>query len=199
MYESLKQRSGLDRAGYNSNVEFNRALRSAENTLLAFNLKRFGSPDPMVDAALRPFIVEKKYFTPADIKLPADLHTILRLQEDGQMAPIYPIRVDAAASTLQSPIRSKVRSYYIANGEAILVPSASGVVVTLSYIRHPKYGSRAVTVGAEDVEVYDQNGSVDLEWDQVFEEDLLSLLLFIKGIEVKNNELVQFARAQTAQ
>lgn len=69
--------------------------------------------------------------------------------------------------------------------------------VTFKYLRQPIFGVYSTVVDTvREMEVYNSATSKDLEWKESEMVGIIDIMLLHKGIEIRDNELVQFAQAK---
>jgi hypothetical protein len=122
------------------------------------------------------------------------------LQPNIQYFPVDYMNSNEVFYTLSSPIRqpsiqNNIYRHQILNNTIYVYPKLDKVV--LKYLRRtttPVWGSTPVSTPTGDFAQYDPAISVNFEWQYENFQDLVDLVLFYLGLQVKDSEIVQFAR-----
>lgn len=202
--------SRKDKTGYTSNAEFNRDIAQAQVVLMNFYHRRYQAEKHFSEAVV-PFKV------PVDLTvsggratLPDNFRHMISVhativdsscedQPKSRVVPLEPIK-DGANGILSGGIYSPDLDLGIAwyerfNSYLTIHPSELKKV-TLTYLRDPAAATRAVDIDTvNDLETYNAANTVDLEWPDQEYSNFVSLLMFFKGVSLKENILIQFAQA----
>jgi len=201
-------------AGYNSVDEFNGNLRDSENLLFEYYYKQFETTQKIVDA-LSPFLVEKtQNISNGYVEYPSDYRHELELSylmvqskddcTDPEMEEKPMIKLsaneerDTMGSTIRKPSLEKGLLYWIPVNNKIRVrPLYLKGETNFKYFRHPIFGVYGTKLDLQkQIEVYDSANSTDLEWDIQEENNIIDLLLLMKGISIRDTDLMQFASSK---
>ena len=203
-----------DKSGYSSNDEFNRALNYAENLLFSFYMEKY-EQNNLISDSLSPFIVKNTSLaiTSGTGTLPTDYRHRIDLmfnKIENDDCEAYYTKISASPigsneegiitdSVLRRPSVEKKKVYYFIEGDSIRVlPELTGTV-TFKYLRSPDFGNRVVTYDEDAVdEVYDEESTTDLEWEEQDRQNLINILLFLKGVQIRDSELLQFLGTRKA-
>lgn len=200
------------KGGYTTGDQFNRASRDAENYLLEFLVQKERETRRNMDA-LAPFVAEThQTITLGYAALPDDyVHKrdwYLRVQDTNCVGnnlvynnyELRELKSGEYSNLINSPIRrptiTKPRAELI--GSSIKVyPSTTTGDIYLKYIRTPVYAEWAYELDEEnDQENYDVYNSVDYEWMESEANALIDILLFLKGVQIRDSEIVQWLAAK---
>lgn len=206
IYRRVLDLSRKGRSGYLNAEEFTRHCNEAQDLLFRFYFKKY-EEDQIITDALRPFVKDAlAQLTNSRAPLPADYRhkiavSVFRMNQGSYTQyPIQFIRNHEVDLTRISPIRKPVLSeprswrYSIADNFFSVVPEMEGGY-KIVYLCNPPNGKYAVTInGGTDEEDYDAGNSIDLIWNTQEMTNIIDLVLFLIGFQVKDNEIIQFAR-----
>lgn len=214
LYIYLRDLMRKDSIGWTSSDEYNRLLVLAQNDLFEFYLEQVQSNHRMT-TGLRVFVKEQTiagvagyYDLPADFryKLEVGIRTIENAEncDDSPIVNFYP--ADQAnsdkllllgESTIRKPSIANNRYYYEFIGGKIKVTPVTTAKLYLKYYRQPAVATRAYTLNTTTFEeVYNSGTSIQLEWPAEEFNSFVEILLFYKGIQMRDAELVQWLNAK---
>ena len=198
------------KGGYASNDEFNRDFNDVQNKLLTYYVRMFEQHREVTDATVP---LRKRLSIPVKngiVELPEDYRHLISLDyrfieqaECGDITTDTTIpclflpeleRALTLTSATRGPSLSKKVMYHtMENGKVQIHPSVTGNV-NMSYFIQAPVATRAVTVDLVNIqENYDAANTVDPVWPDQEEVNLIALMLFYKGIEIKDNDIIQWA------
>lgn len=205
------------KSGYTSGDEFTRDLNDVQEILFNYYQSFFQANQRVVDV-LRPFIVESYlpisggYASLPDNyrhKIEIGYALIENAPDCGEKPTIdvCPMRhykeneaLQRAKNSIRKPSLEKGTMGFTYVGNDIkLHPSDLAGSVYLKYFRKPiqvNWGYTLDTVN--DNEVYDPVTSVDLEWTETETANIINLMLFYRGLEIRENALIQWASSHQA-
>lgn len=201
-----------DKGGYTSNDEFNRYSQQAEQSLWQYYSQIFEA-SKMVPDGMQPFTKELGVVLSAAgrASLPADYGHWLQLwwnevlNGDCGEEPtttkhlLEYLEKNESGLTLKSTIRRPSRATDILNWEFVnaqiqVYPTTLQPSITLEYLRFPVYSVRAVTIDAtNDQENYDAGATINYEWRDQDQNNLVDLILLQYGIVIRESDVIQFA------
>ena len=194
-----------NQSGYSSNEEFNRGLKYAQNALYEYYVLMMDA-DSRIQGALSRFISTYNFVPLTDVALPKDyrrrLNAMCQWYKAGCESPtkieVCPdfLETDEDCLVLTSPIlkpsiESKRVAYQV-EGKMIKVHPKFNGTFFFKYLRYPMEAARGETIGAGDIEIYDEGSTVNLEWGEEELNNIIDLMLYYKGMEVKDSSIVQF-------
>lgn len=103
------------------------------------------------------------------------------------------IRLDN--SVIKPTLKYPIANFYSAG---IRVNPYEIKAIKMAYLRKPKIPKRNYTVNANDQTVYDPIGSVQLEWDETFWNDIAAIILSYYGVTIRDGELFNYAQQRKA-
>lgn len=195
------------KAGYSSSDEFNRDVRDCQNLLFEFYAAKYDQSQAVKDS-LAPF------FTQADIAIGSGVvafpsgyrHLLMASFLDIQnvagsakitVRPMQWLSTNEVGLTLASAIRKPVYPgrlafEQISTGIKVYPETLSGSC-RLHYLAAPPEAKRGYTVNLTTFEEdLDVPTTIDLVWGEQDETNLIDLLLFFKGIQIRETELLQW-------
>jgi len=200
-------------AGYTSSEEFNRHLNQCQDMLMRYYYKLFEESQIVVDS-LFPFLKELQLIvgTNGIVPMPDDYRYRLEVgylevfnaacEETGgptiQPKPMHYLAANEVIETLSSPIRkpSKEKRIYkhtFVNNYMQVYPKDLTGYVNFKYVRDPLQAVYATTFDSINrIQVFDSSNSVDLEWLDQDRDNLVDLLLLMKGISIRETALTQW-------
>lgn len=195
IYQRWRDLVRKNKSGYISNDEFNRQMAAAQAVLSEMYFAMFSRSRRVTDA-LRPFLKDSDplQVSGGTMALPSDYRHLVEVfvLKDGKW-----IRsLECAPNEVGFVSNSLVRGPNIQSGDFRHTVDSTGVRLfgvvggsaKVSYLRSPKAAVRAVTVDSgNDVENFDANNSVDIEWPTgICHDQLVDLLLWHSGVAVKD-------------
>lgn len=201
----------LNKSGYDSNEEFNRNVNHAQIVIMNYYHRIYESEQHVSDAVV-PFKKEVILtVSSGQATLPTDFRHRLSIWHDyvingeckGEVAksrkvPMPSLRSNQRSHMLSGGIyepslKRGVAYHELFDGYAKVFP-ASTPSISLVYLRKPEDALRATTLNEVTEQMdYDASNSVHLEWPEQELGNFVSLLMFFKGISVKETALIQFA------
>ena len=105
---------------------------------------------------------------------------------------------DTLASAIRKPSLENKLLYWVQMSDKFRIrPMELIGNVTFKYLRQPTFGVYSTIIDTvREMEVYDSTTSKDLEWKESDMVGIIDIMLLHKGIEIRDNELVQFAQAK---
>jgi hypothetical protein len=203
LYQRLQDLSRKNQSGYSSNEEFNRNLIFAQNSLFEYYVAMMDA-DSRIHGALSRFISDYSFTPLSDVSLPIDYRRRLNAMCSWYVASCGETKVEVCpdfletdedclvltSAILKPSIDNKIVAYQI-EGDLIKVhPKFNGQFV-LKYLRYPTIPVRGVTI-VNDIEVYDVTQTTELEWGEEEINNFIDIILYFKGMEVKDSSLIQF-------
>lgn len=190
--------------GYSSSDEFNRSIADAQNILLDYYVRLYEVSGVITDS-IRVFIKRDNLsLTNFKAQLPGDYRRWVDCvfqkvtNTDGdplvEEKTMYYAHGAGFNLTETSAIRktSEKRVNYTIEGSYLRTGKKDGRV-GLTYIRYPKAAVRGYTTNEETFnEDYDSATSVDLEWPASEANMIIAIVLYFKGIEIRDMKLQQF-------
>lgn len=202
-----------NQAGYITDSEFNGNLRSAELTLYEYYFRIFEQSSQIVDA-LNPFIVETTIQLTNGIgDFPSDYRHRLEVGYTWMKNDCYSgapkideIPVDymqaneereVLSSAIRKPsIEKKIIRHTFKNDKIYVYPKEVREI-NFKYLKEPVFGVYASTLVSNangDFDQFDPANSIDPQWPVQETNNLLDLLTFYRGIELRSTALIEFAR-----
>lgn len=202
-----------DRGGYTNSEEFNRSLHDAQSDLAEYYYMKFEIEQKVPDALI--FLIKTTFLPIVSgvAALPdnyrhrlAIYYRFLKSDNCTLKDTRYPLRhrnLDQIDEALNSPIRKasleKRRFYhYQANGQINVLPKTLTGNVELMYLINPpeaKYG--VILNPITQQEEYDPLTSVDPFFPLSEEQNLIDMLLYYKGVEIREGALLEFVQMRT--
>lgn len=211
LYERVKDLSRKDKSGYTDPDEFNRGLQQAEELLMSYYIARTEQTQE-VPESLAPFIdyregipiLSRRY-----IQRPSDMRYVVEVyvgypEKIGCETKIRYGVADAVTgrevgTRAESLIRTSPR-YFYENRTIAIEPPNIYTLAKLRYVRNPVYGVYGYTTDFENDRIlYDANTSKQPEWLIQDENNILDLLLTLKGIETRDSILMQWVARNVQQ
>ena len=205
----VNELSRKDRGGYVDVENFNRNLNDVQDVLLNYYFKMYETSKEVSDA-ISPFVVSTVLNVRGGrVAKPSNYRNCLSIRdtkavlvgritrwEDGH--DFEQMNVDETSWTLDSPIRKPSSNHrtwrYEMRDDVFLLHPKSFEKVKLVYLKNPPDAIYAVRVNPNlDEPIYDPDNSVDLIWSESEEQNILDLMLYFRGIETRDSELIQFA------
>jgi hypothetical protein len=209
IYKFIEYVASKNQKGRITPEQFNEVVNRAQMSLF---MERIGNPQeyqpgrpvPRVAYALTqrirndlaPFLSNPTLVTiPADgkLELPEDCKYVvaLRTESDDTIVDVdhdkigYRLKSEIVAPTLAYPIAVHYKGY-------IQLYPKNIANATLEYLRYPVKALYAFTV-ENGRPVYDEASSVQLEWDEICVNDIISRALIYIGINLQDGQLASFA------
>lgn len=188
--------------GYTSGPEFNRLLKLAQETLYRFyydNKDESQARQSLI--AFQEFTtlapVGSAYTKPSGYKDKLDA----KLLVGGKSIPIHFPARDELAMTLSSAVRGPDIEKNVVVGESVAgkfyVWPESIYKMFLRYYRNPAVPDRVTEIDEiTTAEVYDEGASTQLEWSYSNLQDFVDLLLFYKGLVIRDSALIQWVQTK---
>jgi len=213
LYIRIKDLSQKNRAGYFSVDEYNRHLQDALNLLFEYYAQDFEKTGKIIDS-LQPFIKKTDLaITNSFCSFPSDYRHFLSLayryvvnsDTCGTSPTVDLIGMDYRATdewddANDSPIRKPnilkgVVAYRFVNGQIETSQERGQVVMT--YLSKPSGAIMGYTVNPTTLEeVYNAGTSVQIPFLEQDETNLTDIILFLLGIQIRENALMQFVGAK---
>lgn len=220
IFERVRDLSRKDKAGYMSADEFNRDLAEAQTLLMDYHYQLFEKGEKGLDA-LSPFIKET-YLVITDqfCDFPADYRHKLEAGYvytkniccvDGCMVAKKPevdikdmqhLKTGEVLKTISSAIRKpKINlatgegkfAYTFVNNKVKVFPKELLGYLYFKYVTDPPLAFYSTTIDVNtQEEVYNPTTSINLAWNEQEQPDLVKLMLYFKGIEVRESALIQW-------
>lgn len=206
----VKDLARKNQSGYSSTDEFNRDLIDSQNMLYEYYYLQFQKSQKISDA-LMPFLVEltlpieygyvsypQDHRHPLEMSFKKIVNNYCGMPIELQIPMDY-LNANEERDTLRSYIRKpdmekEVMYYLQVNKKLKLHPMDLVGSVAYKYLREPKYGKYATTIDVVSAtEKFDATKSVNLEWESQEATNIINLMLMLKGISVRDTELIQFA------
>lgn len=193
-----------DHAGWISSDEFNRLVNLSQEVLFEFyndtrdereanNVLEVFEKTAMLTASSAGF-----FALPNDYKDRIEAALVTVSCGEKLWAPIDYLRRQTEFRTLSSPIRKptlKRPKYVIRSGVMEVFPEVKGGV-KLRYYRKPAEAERGFNLNTTTFEEeYDAGSSTDLEWGEGQTDNFVDLLLYYKGLTLRETELIQWVQS----
>jgi hypothetical protein len=191
--------------GFANNASFNRAVNEVQGILFEYYAERFRGRQKMADA-LGPFqtfsdrlIIAGVFTLPDDYRHLLDASYVSVTNTSGEPTVSYSrLREkgpDEDRQAYRRPTVGKPKTYayeFSAAGNFIYPSSLSGYV-RVKYLRAPVDAERKIVANATtDDEDYTATGTINLEWPESEFTNFISLLLYYKGVEIRDTDLAAF-------
>ena len=208
--------SRKDKAGYSSDEEFNRDVEECQTLLMEYHYNNFEENQGTLDA-LEPFI--KEVLLPINnqfCEFPLDYrhkleagYVISTNQKDIDCKVGNPtqepkdmrhLNANEVKKTLTSPIRNPTLknglfAYTFVNHKIKVFPKDLVGHISWKYLMDPPAGFYATTVNNVTEELdFDAAKSIDLEWNEQQQPELVDLLLFFKGLQIRESLLITWVK-----
>jgi len=214
VFERVKDLSRKDKAGYTSAAEFNRNLAEAQTLLMDWYYKMFEANEKTLDS-LAPFIKETSLLiTNQFCAFPTDYRHKLEggynftynncdgVNPTTNTVGMQHLKTGEVMKTLSSAIRKpKIDvekqtgkfAYTFVNNMIKVYPKELTGSIYFKYITDPPVSLYNVTIDlVNQEEDYDPATSIDLQWGEQDQSNLVDLMLFFKGIQVREGDLLQW-------
>jgi len=198
------------KGGYSANDEFNRDMVDAQELIYSYYYGLFEVNGRTMDS-LSNFVQETEFNVngsfpyPDDYRHKIDAKYVSYASASECGSPVSEIETvikyinadeeyDLMSSAIRRPSLEKKRLYYTQYGNAFrLLPKSMDNKVRFKYLRQPRQPNRAVTLDlVNDEEVYDEPNSTQLEWPQQEFNNFVSVMLYFKGIQVRETALINW-------
>lgn len=103
------------------------------------------------------------------------------------------IRLDN--SVIRPSLKYPIANFYSAG---IRVNPYEITAIKMAYLRKPAIPFRNYTVNASDQTIYNPVGSVQVEWDETFWNDIAAIILGYYGITIRDGDLYNYAQQRKA-
>lgn len=202
------------KGGYSSNDEFNRTFNDVQNKLLTYYIRMFELHHEITDATL-PFrkslvstIRTGKVDFPTDYRHLITLlyNNVTQSKEDcssktltrtSTPMPYLPIKEKAftlSSGTRKPNLKKGVLYHDFSDNKISVYPEDLSGSVKIEYFSQVPVAIRNVEINQTEMqEDYLEAGSIHPVWPDQEEVNLISLMLLYKGIEIKDNDVVQWA------
>lgn len=211
IYLTAQDLMSKDHSGYFDNDEFNRLLKLSENTLFEYYLAVF-ERSRVLSAPISPFKTEADlsisggvYPFPNNYRHRIELMAKVVDVVDGVVTitqyPAYFLNAGSIGMTITSPIRkpsiTKRKFNFEENENGFILYPSGTYPVRLVYFRDITYAVRAVTINDTTLqEDYDSDSSTQPEWSDSEFDNLVDLMLFYKGLRVRENAVIEWVAAK---
>ena len=214
IFEAVNDLTRKNNAGYTSSEEFNRHLNQSQDILMRYYYKLFEEGQIIVDS-LMPFLKQSNLIigTNAQVAFPDDYRYRLEVgyleinnPDCGQTqptitpTPCHYLAANEVMETLSSPIRKPdknkgIYKHTFVNNVIQLYPLDLSGYIHFKYIRKPVQAKYATTIDTVNrIEVYDPINSIDLEWLEQDRDNIVDILLFMKGISLRESALINWVQ-----
>lgn len=209
LYETVNKYLVLKgKGGYGTNAQFNDDVRRAQTTLQNYYIKQYDESN-IIEESLSPFIVDTVIALSAyTATIPTDFRHKVAAKfsynannsdfssSSLKEFPLIELKANEWDSTNTSAIRkadkTMERGYYGLMNNTLRFSFNKGDV-TLTYIKVPPTATRAVTLDVStDNENYTSVGTVDLVWNPSDEINLIDILLWYKGLQIRESEIMNW-------
>lgn len=210
VFQTVSALSRKGSTGYHSNDDFNNQIILAQTLLFGWYFEQYEKNQSVPDALI-PFLEQPVLPIVAGlVAYPANYRHRIEVQVGYTSAgattwhscPYVKTAAEilAAERFVRRPNVEKRRfAHTLAKGGIKVLPESFDGVVKFKYLADPPAAVRAVTVNvAQDVENYNPVGSVDLIWGAQDEQNIIDILLYLKGVQTRQSELIQWVSRVTA-
>lgn len=203
VYQQVQTLSRKNQAGYASGNEFNDQVRLVQNILFDYNMDRYEKDLGIADS-LHPFLQSVAIpIVAGRVTLPTDYRHRVEVSVgyiSGAVTTYYSapyLQGNEEQETNESYVRrpniERRRFYHTIDASGIkILPTMNGKVL-LKYLRQPVDAVWAfddnTTAYTED---YNSATAVHFEWEPKDETNLVDLFLYLKGIQVRQSELLEW-------
>lgn len=204
VYEQVSALSRKGQAGYHNGAEFNEQQRLVQNMLFDYNMMLYEKDQAATDSLI-PFLEEVEIpIVGGFAAYPADYRHRIRVSVgyiSGTTTTYYTSRylnVNGDQETLESYVRrpsaARKRFYHTLTADGIKIyPDTFVGKIKLRYFRQPANAVWGYTDDTTNiVETYNSSTSTDFEWGPEDESKLVDLFLYLKGIQTRHSELIQW-------
>lgn len=210
VYLQVRALSRKDEAGYHSSDDFNAQQRLAQALLYDWYFARY-ERDQRVPDSLKPFLREVILpISSGEVSLPSDYRHRVEVAAGYNAAgtiTYYPCRhlhgneeVGTERSYVRRPSAEKRRFYHTIKSDALkILPTSFNGVVRLKYLAVPADAVWGSIVDADNnIEDYDAGTSTDFEWEAMDETNLVDIMLYLKGIQARQSELLEWVASKNS-
>ena len=203
--------------GYISGDNFNRDFADAQNVLLSYYIRRYEQSQEVSDALL-PFLSEAILTIGNNgyIDLPENYRhrvsvskRVLSQDENKKVVQsfikstyVHPLHLqDTLMSVVRKPNVLKKRYVHtFSDGRIRFFPNdMAGSVKLVYFIQAPEARWGYVTNQNTITEDYDVNTTIEHVWPEQEEINLIALMLHYKGIQIRDNEVIQWLQVHKAE
>jgi hypothetical protein len=196
------------KGGYGTNAQFNDDVRRMQTMLQNYFINRYAESN-VIEESLSPFITQQT-ITLTDYTAPKPTSFRHKISAKYQYSinnddfsnsslqefPLIELRANEWDATHDSVIRGankeKERGYYGIMSDTMRFSFNKGDVI-VTYIKTPPTAVRQVTLDvATDNENYNPTGTVDLIWNESDENNLIDIMLWFKGIQIRESEIMNW-------
>jgi len=214
IYDSARALWAKDKSGYFPISVFNNWAASAQVMLFEYYLNMKTENDKDTVNALEPFFIKQDIaFTNGIASQPTNLYkqstwiyTWSRNTPTGievQPLPIIYKSLSEISEIYRNPLAKpsiiKKRLYWTyVNGDFQVYPTTIQKA-DLYYYRQPNaaiYSTTTLTTPNGTTQIYDPLTSVDFEWNQSEQENLLDLITFYAGLPLRESAIIDFVKAK---
>lgn len=207
IYETTRLLLSKDHAGYFSNDEFNRLLKLSESALFEYYLSLW-EKSRVISAPILVFHKHENitasggvFAFPDDYRYRTEV--LPRVVEvDGTTVnitghPAYYLPAGSKGLTLTSAIRkpsiANRQFFYEENEDGFTLYPTGNYQIQLYYFRNIVYAVRGVVINETTVqEDYNSGSSTQPEWGDNELDNLVDLVLFFKGIRLRENAIIDY-------
>lgn len=203
------------KGGYISGDEFNRSIRDTQSYLSEFYIEKIEGR--IIPDTLSAFVTEVELpIASGYATLPSDYahkrDWIMEIQDLTCVGnsviydqyEINELKSGEYSNLLRSPIRkpsiteNKYSAELVMDQKIKVYPKETVGRVYLKYIKLPPVATWASTVDVpNDQENYDAGSSIDLIWDETDFNSILNIMLYLKGAQVRDSEIINWMSART--
>ena len=202
IYLAVEQRAfGHDRLGFSSNEDFNRDFQTAQGLLFDYCI-RVAKRDSARAHLLSPFKRVGIFMVNSDGQVP----TMPAYRAITELTNTHGVR---GSLTSDGAFHTQSNSYVRGNrarcarinwdsyqsGIRVSGVTAGGTV-RIEYMIDPPVATRGVQLDTVTYqELYDPNTTTNPVWPEAAKEDLIQILLALRGLDMESSDLIQFVRA----
>lgn len=212
IYQRVSDLSAKHKSGYITNDQFNRDLAHMQDLLWRFYIDMYASTKRIIDVMSTFIELTSVKVVDGMVTPPSGFEHIIEgssllLERDleGNIVvdeyPIYRL-INDANMTKSSPIRrpsvEKNLFYYDTIGSNLhIYPTDISGKMRIKYFRKPNEAIRAVEINTTtDEEDYDAANSTALEWKSIETDNIIDIMLFFKGIQIRESNLLSWVGAK---
>lgn len=220
VYQSVRDLSTKGKGGYSDTDEFNKTSRRAELMLWKYYCSMY-EMHHQVAAAMHPFLAEQLQQIGAGgrFDVPADCEYLLEVkyativngtggcgsEPSATYTGVRYLKKDEEQWTVSNAVRrpslTRGRMYYAyaPGGKMQFYPDTATGSVALQYFRYPVFASREFSINVTtDEQEYDSVNSINYEWPESEENNLIDLMLMFTGIIIRDTGLITWASQHQA-
>lgn len=185
--------------------DFNLQQSLVQSMLFDWYFDRY-EKDQRIPDSLRPFISEPLLpIIDGEVTLPSDYRHRIEVQVgyviSGQSPTYYPCpyaagnaEIETRISYVRRPSSARRRFYHTIKASTLkILPTDFNGHVRLKYLAHPADAVWGSTLDTDnDVENYSAGASTNFLWEPQDEQNLVDLFLYLKGIQTRQSELLEW-------